>query len=70
MPGVAVLGGAGFIGSNLVDELMISGHEVSVLDNFSEGKNENLSRWRGHKNLEIIRGDIRDYDLVRRAVDQ
>lgn len=66
---IAVLGGAGFIGSNLVDELMVSGHEVTVLDNFSEGKYENLARWKGHKNLEIIRGDIRDYDLVRRVVD-
>lgn len=69
MPGVAVLGGAGFIGSNLVDELMTLGHEVTVLDNFSEGKYENLARWKGHKNLDVVRGDIRDYDLVRRVCD-
>ena len=68
MPGVTVMGGAGFIGSNLVDELLVSGHEVTVVDNFSEGKMENLSRWKGHKNLEIVRGDIRDYDLVKRTV--
>lgn len=67
--GIAVLGGAGFIGSNLVDELMTSGHQVTILDNFSEGKYENLSRWKGHKNLEIVRGDIRDFDVVRRVVD-
>lgn len=67
---VTVLGGAGFIGSNLVDELLTQGHEVTVVDNFSEGKLENLSRWRGNPKLEVVRGDIRDFDLVRRAVDQ
>lgn len=69
MPGIAVMGGAGFIGSNLVDELLTQGHEVTVLDNFSEGKLANLERWRGSKLLEVVRGDIRDYDLVRRVVD-
>lgn len=67
--GVTVIGGAGFIGSNLVDELMVQGHEVTVLDNFSEGKRENLARWNGNRKLNVIRGDIRDYDMVRRAVD-
>lgn len=66
---VAVLGGAGFIGSNIVDELLSTGTEVTVLDNFSEGKFENLSRWKGNKNLEVVRGDIRDFDTVRRVVD-
>jgi UDP-glucose 4-epimerase len=66
---VAVLGGAGFIGSNLVDELMVQGHEVVVLDNFSEGKIENLGRWKNDPKIDVIRGDIRDYDLVRRVVD-
>lgn len=69
MPGVAVLGGAGFIGSNLVDELIVQGHEVSVLDNFSEGKIENLIRWKNNPRLEVVRGDIRDFDMVRRLVD-
>lgn len=69
MPGVVVFGGAGFIGSNLVDELLTQGHEVTVLDNFSEGKTENLERWRNNERLEVIRGDIRDFDLVRRVAD-
>ena len=43
---VIVFGGAGFIGSNLVDELAVQGHRVTVFDNFSEGKIENLERWR------------------------
>jgi UDP-glucose 4-epimerase len=66
---VAVLGGAGFIGSHLVDELLVQGHEVMVLDNFSEGKIENLYRWKDEPRLEVVRGDIRDFDMVRRVVD-
>jgi UDP-glucose 4-epimerase len=66
---VAVIGGAGFIGSHLVDELMTQGFEVAVLDNLSEGKLENIERWRGHPKLEFIRGDIRDRELVRRFCD-
>ena len=69
MPGIAVLGGAGFIGSHIVDELMIAGHEVIVLDNFSEGKMSNLSKWLGNERIQIVRGDIRDFDMVRRVVD-
>jgi UDP-glucose 4-epimerase len=66
---VAVLGGAGFIGSHLVDELLVQGHEVIVLDNFSEGKLENLARWKDEPRLQVVRGDIRDFDMVRRVVD-
>ena len=69
MPGVAVLGGAGFIGSNLVDELLMSGHEVTVFDNFSEGRLENLARWKGNAKLQVVKGDIRDYNDVRRVVE-
>lgn len=69
MPGVAVLGGAGFIGSNLADELLSTGQEVTVFDNFSEGKLENLARWKGNPKLEVIKGDIREYRDVLRAVD-
>jgi UDP-glucose 4-epimerase len=66
---VAVIGGAGFIGSNLVDELLTQGFEVTVLDNLSEGKLDNLARWKGNPKLEFVRGDIRDRDLVRRVCD-
>jgi UDP-glucose 4-epimerase len=69
MPGVAVLGGAGFIGSNIVDELMTQGHEVTVLDNLSEGTLGNLLRWKGHQRFEFVKGDIRDFDTVRRVCD-
>jgi UDP-glucose 4-epimerase len=63
---VAVLGGAGFIGSNIVDELLRQGFEVTVLDDFSEGTRDNLIK---HPKLEVIKGDIRDFDTVRRVVD-
>lgn len=66
---VLVTGGAGFIGSNLVDELLTQGLEVRVLDDFSEGKPENLSRWKRHPKLDVIRGSILDFDLMRRACD-
>jgi UDP-glucose 4-epimerase len=66
---VLVTGGAGFIGSNLVDELMTQGMEVRVIDDLSEGRLENLERWKNHKNFQFIRGSILDYDLVKRACD-
>jgi nucleoside-diphosphate-sugar epimerase len=66
---ILVTGGAGFIGSNLVDELLVQGLEVRVLDDFSEGRDENLARWRRNPKLDVIRGSILDFDLVRRACD-
>jgi UDP-glucose 4-epimerase len=66
---VLVTGAAGFIGSNLVDELMTQGMQVLGLDDLSEGRLENLDRWRSHKNFQFIKGSILDYDLVRRAAD-
>ena len=52
-----VTGGAGFIGSNLVDQLVSNGHKVIVLDNFSTGKQSNLSH-HSKKNVKIIKIDI------------
>ncbi len=62
-----VTGGAGFIGSNLVEELVKRKHSVRVLDNLSTGKKENIADFSG--NIEFIEGDIRDYHIVRSAVD-
>lgn len=70
MSGVTVLGGAGFIGSHLVDELMAQGHEVTVLDNLSEGKLDNLKRWKNNPKFDFCRGDITDYRQVEAAVDR
>jgi len=54
-----VTGGAGFIGSHLVDRLIADGHEVCVLDDFSTGKMKNLSGVIGSKNLRIVKADVR-----------
>ena len=67
MPSFLVTGGAGFIGSNIVQELVQRGEEVSVLDNFSTGKRENLTPFLDKINL--IEGDVRSYHTVRKAVD-
>jgi len=62
-----VTGGAGFIGSNIVEELLKQGEEVRVLDNFSTGKKENILPFLDK--IDLIKGDIRDYRVVREAVD-
>lgn len=51
-------GGAGFVGSHLVDSLMIRGHEVIVVDNFFTGSKRNVEHWIGHRNFELIHHDI------------
>ncbi len=61
-----VTGGAGFIGSHLVDALVRRGGRVRVVDNLSAGKLNNLQPVAGR--IEFIRGDIRDERLMRRAV--
>lgn len=67
--GIVVFGGAGFIGSHIVDELMVQGSHVTVVDNLSEGKIDNIRTWMANPRFEFIKGDIRDYDIVRRACD-
>lgn len=59
---VLVTGGAGFIGSHLVEQLLALGNRVRVMDNLSTGKRENLPRL--HPALEFIGGDIRDRRTV------
>ena len=61
-----VTGGAGFIGSNIVEELLKRGEKVRILDNFSTGKRENLKQF--GSNIELIEGDIRSYHTVQESV--
>jgi nucleoside-diphosphate-sugar epimerase len=68
MTNYLVTGGAGFIGSHIVQTLLLQNQQVRVLDNFSTGKRENLAGFRG--DLEIVEGDLRDPAMVRRAVQK
>jgi nucleoside-diphosphate-sugar epimerase len=63
-----VTGGAGFIGSNIVKELLGRGEQVRVLDNFSTGKRDNLFPYKENPNLEVFEGDLRSFHIVRDAV--
>ena len=53
-----VTGGAGFLGSHLVDQLMEAGDEVICLDNYFTGRKANIARWIGHPRFELIRHDV------------
>jgi UDP-N-acetylglucosamine 4-epimerase len=65
---VLVTGGAGFIGSNLVESLLLSGNSVVCLDNFSTGKRSNLSGFLSNPKFRLIEGDIRNYSDCEDAV--
>ncbi len=61
---VLVTGGAGFIGSHLVDRLVKDGYDVRVLDDLSSGKVENLSGYLSSGKVDFVEGDIRDSAVV------
>ncbi|MBE9232845.1 SDR family oxidoreductase [Cuspidothrix issatschenkoi LEGE 03284] len=65
---ILVTGGAGFIGSHLIDRLMKEGHEVICLDNFYTGNKHNLLQWLDNPHFELIRHDITE--PIRLEVDQ
>jgi UDP-glucuronate decarboxylase len=65
---ILVTGGAGFVGSHLIDRLMEAGHEVICLDNFYTGTKRNILKWVGNPYFEMIRHDITE--PIRVEVDQ
>lgn len=65
---ILITGGAGFIGSNLVDYFLSQGHEIVCLDNLSTGREKNVSHNFGNFNFTFINGDIRDLETCRKAV--
>ena len=66
---VLVTGGAGFIGSHLVDRLLLDGHSVSVLDNVSTGQKSNLDRHDKNQNFTFINGSVLDQDLLAKCIN-
>jgi UDP-glucose 4-epimerase len=65
---VLVAGGAGFIGSHIVDRLIQEDQDVTVLDNFYSGNLANLKQHKGKRNFHLIEGDVGNFDLVRKVV--
>lgn len=64
---VLVTGGAGFIGSNLIDNLLKRDNRVVCLDNFATGKWDNIQPFMGDANFKLIEGDIRDLNVCKEA---
>jgi nucleoside-diphosphate-sugar epimerase len=67
--GALVTGGAGFIGSHIVDELLEKGIETTVIDNFSTGSMENLSRHHGNPRLTVVKGDVMEIKHLLKDAD-
>ena len=65
---ILITGGAGFIGSNLVEHFLAQGNEITVLDNFSTGRMANLLAFAADPKFHLVVGDIRNPDDCRRAV--
>jgi UDP-N-acetylglucosamine 4-epimerase len=65
---ILVTGGAGFIGSNLIESFLSCDNQVTCLDNFSTGKRENLKDCMNHPGFRLLEGDIRNYNDCLEAV--
>ncbi|WP_333626018.1 SDR family oxidoreductase [Sphingobacterium siyangense] len=68
MSKILITGGAGFIGSNLVEHFLGKNHQVVVLDNFATGHRHNIAQHEGNLNFTLIEGDIRNNEDCQRAV--
>ena len=65
---VLVTGGAGFIGSHVVDRMVAEGHYVRAIDNLSSGKLENIANHLKSGNIDFVKGDIRNAETVKQCV--
>ena len=65
---ILITGGAGFIGSNLIESMLRSGNHVVCLDNFSTGKRENIETFMNNPDFLLIEGDIRNYTDCEKSV--
>ena len=65
---VLITGGAGFIGSHIVDTLMEEGAFVRVLDDISDGSKENIAKWTDNPKFELLKGDVRNQKSVEDAL--
>jgi len=65
-----VTGGAGFVGSHLVDELVLRGDSVIILDDFSTGRRENISHHEGNSLVHIVEGSILDISVVDKLISE
>lgn len=64
-----VTGGAGFIGSNIIEALLNMGYKVRCLDDLSTGKQSNVDMFLGHQNYEFVKGDIKNLDICMKACE-
>ena len=67
---ILVTGGAGFIGSHLCERLLLDGHNVTVIDNFSTGRASNLAELKGRTGFTLIEGSILDTGLINSLIDE
>ena len=65
MSKILVTGGAGFIGSHLVDALIIAGHSVVIVDNLSTGKRENINEKATFYHVNIAENELKLYDIFK-----
>jgi dTDP-glucose 4,6-dehydratase len=69
MPRAIVTGGAGFLGSHLVDRLLAEGYEVIALDNLITGRIENIAHLAGNERFRFIKQDVTEYLYIDGSVD-
>jgi UDP-glucose 4-epimerase len=66
---ILVTGGAGFIGSHIVDRLLREEIEVIAIDNFSTGRKENVAQHQNRKDFHLVKGDIRNEELMKKIIE-